>query len=194
MPFLNTAFAHPADGCFLDFEFSPGPSVITVGSQRDLFQGLSIHWVIFCSRKGFSDRSSTPAFFPTTPRWILLVKTTVKLSMGKRISKSFGFALDVLRWSVLCLSSSAPHNFTAHFGQKSGLFQLSREDLAQNGILAMSTEVPQPEAGRTGTEKSSDAAGACSAQVEHTWCDLHHLNTGVWGGFILSSDILVPRG
>lgn len=127
MTFLSTAFGHPADGCFLDFEFSPGPSVITVGSQRDLFPGLSIYWVIFCSRKGFSDRSSTPAFFPTIPRWILLVKTTIKLSMSKRKTKSFGFALGVLRLSVLCLFSSAPHNFTAQFRQQSGLCQPRRE-------------------------------------------------------------------
>lgn len=107
LTFLSTAFGHPADGCSLDFEFSPGPSVITVGSQRDLFQGLSIHWVIFCSRKSFSDRSSTPAFLPTIARWILPVKAIVKLSMSKRRTKYFAFALGVLRLSVLCLFSSA---------------------------------------------------------------------------------------
>lgn len=111
MTFIGTAFGHPADGWFLDFEFSPGPSAITVGSQKEFFQGLSIYWVIFFSRKGFSDRSSTPAFFPTIPRWILLVNTTAKLSMSTRKTKSFGFALGVLRLSVLCLFSSAPHNF-----------------------------------------------------------------------------------
>lgn len=81
--------------------------MITVGSQRDLFQGLSIHWVIFCSRKSFSDRSSTPAFPPTIARWILPVKAVVKLSMSKRKTIYFGFALGVLRLSVLCLFSSA---------------------------------------------------------------------------------------
>lgn len=47
----------------------------------------------------------------------------------------------------------------------------------------MSTEVPQPEAGRTGTEESRDAAEACPVQVEPMWCDFHPLNMGVWGGF-----------
>lgn len=47
--------------------------------------------------------------------------------------------------------------------------------------------MPQPEAGRTSTEESRDTAGACPVQVEPTWCDLHLLNTGVWGS---SSSIL----
>lgn len=83
--------------------------MITVGSQRDFFQGLSIYWVIFCSRKGFSDRSSTPALFPTVPRWILLVKTTVKLSMSTRKTKSFGFA-EVVSAVPLLFSTTQPHS------------------------------------------------------------------------------------
>lgn len=73
-------------------------------------------------------------------------------------------------------------------------------DLAQDGssgISATSTEMPQPEAGRTGTEGSRDAAGACPVQVEHAWCGLHHhLNTDVGGGFILNPEVLtvVPLG
>lgn len=104
MTFLSTAFGHPADGCFLDLGvFSTSQcdhSWFTEGFISRIINFLDY----LLQQEGFFLIEVQPLPpFPPLQGGFLLVKTTLKLSMSKRTTKSFGFALGVLRLAVLCL-------------------------------------------------------------------------------------------